>query len=132
MTALVKFDGGVRGIVVGDVIRRLVARTMAQQLGQAVETATAPCQCALRTKAGCECVAHVLQGLTELDPQATITSMDGISAFDLISRRAMLEGLRVEGGSSALPFVRLFHGTLSKCLWEDGTGTVHTISRGGG
>ena len=50
MTALAKPDGGVRGIVAGDVIRRLVARTMAQQLGEAVETATAPHQYALRTK----------------------------------------------------------------------------------
>ena len=32
MTALAKPDGGVRGIVAGDVIRRLTARTMAQRL----------------------------------------------------------------------------------------------------
>ena len=32
LTALSKPDGGVRGIVVGDVLRRLVARTMSQQL----------------------------------------------------------------------------------------------------
>ena len=45
----------------------------------------------------------------------------------------MLEGLmRVEGGSSALPFVRLFYGTPSEYLWEDGTGTVHTIPQGEG
>ena len=41
LTALSKPDGGVRGIVAGDVIRRLVGRTMAQQLSQAVEAATA-------------------------------------------------------------------------------------------
>ena len=39
-------------------------------------------------------MAHVLQGLTELDPEATVTSIDAVGAFDLISRRAMLEGLR--------------------------------------
>ena len=133
MTALAKPDGGVRGIVAGDVIRRLVAKTMAQQLGDAVEAFTAPYQYVLRTKAGCECVAHVLQGLTELDPLATVTSVDGISAFDLISRKAMLEGLmRVDGGSSALPFVRLFHGSPSEYLWEDATGMVHTIPQGEG
>ena len=119
MTALAKLDGGVRGIVAGDVIRRLVAKTMAQQLGDAVEAFTAPYQYALRTKAGCECVAHVLQGLTELDPLATVTSVDGISKFDLISRKAMLvELMRVDGGSSALPFVRLFYGSPSEYLWE--------------
>ena len=42
MTVQAKQDGGVRGIVAGDVIRRLVGRTMAQQLGDAVEATTSP------------------------------------------------------------------------------------------
>ena len=92
MTTLAKLDGGVRGIVVGDVIKRLVAKTMAQHWGDAVDAFTAPHQYAPRTKAGCECVAHVFQDFTELDPLATVTSVDGISAFGLISRKTMLEG----------------------------------------
>ena len=42
---------------------------------------------------------HMLfKGLTDLDPNTTIISTDGISAFDKISRAAMLEGLmNVEG-----------------------------------
>ena len=51
--------GQVRGIVVGDVLRRLVARTIAKQVIEKVEAATAPFQYALSTKAGCECIAHV-------------------------------------------------------------------------
>ena len=39
-----------------------------------------------------EFVAHALQALSELDPRATIVSLDGVNAFDLlISRRAMME-----------------------------------------
>ena len=82
MTALRKKDGGVRGIVVGEVIRRLVARTVAQQLGPAVEAASSPFQCALSTRAGCECILHALQALSELDADATVTSIDGISAYE--------------------------------------------------
>ena len=93
MTALRKFDGGVRGIVVGDVIRRLVSRTVAQQMSATVESATAPFQYTLSTRAGCECIAHALEGLTDLDPNTTIISIDGISAYDQISRAAMLDGL---------------------------------------
>ena len=48
-TALSKDDGGVRGIETGDVVRRLVARAIAQQLGPAVKAATAPHQYALST-----------------------------------------------------------------------------------
>ena len=60
--------GGIRGIVAGDLLRRLVARTMAQQLEPAIERATAPFQYALTTRAGTECVAHVVQALTDADP----------------------------------------------------------------
>ena len=69
----------------GDVFRRLVAWTIAKQLGEEGESATSLFQCALSTRAGCECVAHVLQGLCELEPTTTITSIDSISAFDFVS-----------------------------------------------
>ena len=46
LTALTKPDGGVGGIVVGSVIRRQVAQTMAQQMPEIVEWATEPHQCA--------------------------------------------------------------------------------------
>ena len=60
MTALQKPTGGVRGIVAGDIIRRLVSRTMAQQIRKKVEKATALFQYALSTRAGCECIAHAI------------------------------------------------------------------------
>ena len=41
MTVLKKWSGGIRGIVVGEILR-LVCRTMAQSLGSALKTATAP------------------------------------------------------------------------------------------
>ena len=49
MTALSKPNGGVRGIVVGDIFRRTVARTIAKQIAKKVEEATAPFQYALST-----------------------------------------------------------------------------------
>ena len=128
MTALAKPDGGVRGIMSGDVLRRLVARTIGQQLGPAVNTATAPHQYALFTRAGCECIVHAFQGLCELNPRTTITSTDGVGAYDFISQKAMLNGLRgVEGGNSSLPFVRMFYVSPSEHLWEDDLGETHSI-----
>ena len=133
LTALSKDDGGARGIVAGDVIRRLVARTMARQLSEAVKAATALFQCALSTRAGCECVAHALQSMCEADPHTTVLSVDGIGAFDLVSRTAMLRGLcRVPDGPEALPFVRMFYGQASMYLWEDDEGIVHDIHQGEG
>ena len=98
VSALQKPNGSVRGIVASDVFWRLVARTMAQQLGPAIERATSPFEYALSTRAGTECIAHAIQALTDLDPTATVVSIDGISAFDVVSRRAMLEGLQTVGG----------------------------------
>ena len=131
MTALRKDGGGVRGIVAGEVIRRFTAKTNAQQLESAVNVGTAPFQYALSTRAGCECIAHALQVLTELDPDSTIMSIDGISAYDTMSRKAMLEGLeKVPGGSAVLPFVQMFYSSPSKYLWEDDEGVRHTIHQG--
>ena len=111
MTALRKPDGGVRGIVVGDFLRRLVARTLAQQFSKAVWEATAPFQFALSTKAGTEAVTHALQALTSLDEDATVVSIDGVGAFDLISRNAMVSGLMaMEHGDTLWPFVCQFYG----------------------
>ena len=120
ITALQKPDGGVRGIVVGNVLRRLVAKAMAKQMAAKVEAAISPFQYALATKAGCESVAHISQSLTYQDERATIVSIDGVVAYDLISRNAMLEGIvSVPEGDRLLPFVRHFHGSPSTYLWED-------------
>ena len=83
-----------------------MARTIAQQINPAVDSATAPFQYAFTTRAGVECVAHVIQTLTDVDPEATVLFVDGVGAFDLTSRAPMLEGLQgVEGGDSVPPFL---------------------------
>ena len=132
LTALQKPSGGVREIVAGDILRRIVARTIAQQISSHVERTTAPFQYAMSTRAGTECIAHVLQALTELDPRATIMSIDGVGAFDLISRKTMLEALmEMESGSQVLPFVRMFYGSHSTS-GRDEAGVVHTVEQGEG
>ena len=50
-----------RGMVVGDILRRLVARTLAQELSVHIEAATSPFQYALTTRSGCKCIAHAVQ-----------------------------------------------------------------------
>ena len=131
MTVLSKPDGGVRGTVVGDVVRRLV-RSIAKQIAKKVEAMTAPFQYALSTKAGCECVAHILS-LTDIDPDSTITSIDGVGAYDLISRNAMVEGLfQMDGEDEIIPFVRMFYGGPSTYSREDEMGTTQYIPQGEG
>ena len=80
VTASVKPDGGVRGTVVGDILRRLVARTTAQQVSTEAEAATALFQYAPSTRAGCECVAYFMEALTDFNPEATVVSIDATGA----------------------------------------------------
>ena len=76
LTALKKPNGGVRGIVAGDILRRLVARTMAQQ--------------------------YAVRCPPEREQNLSLTlcrPVDGIGAYDLISRETMLSALRnLDGG----------------------------------
>ena len=71
ITALQKPTGGVRGVVAGDIIS-LVARTIAQKLGPAIECSTPPFQFVLTTCAGCECIGHILQSETDASPNRTV------------------------------------------------------------
>ena len=82
LAALKKSQGWVRGIVVSDVFRRVIARTIAKQCAVAAEKAAVPFQYALRTRAGCECVSHVMQTLTGFDATTTILSQDGVEVVD--------------------------------------------------
>ena len=128
LTASVKPDGGVRGTVVGDILRRLVARTTAQQVSTEAEAATALFQKAPSTRAGCECVAYFTEALTDFNPEATVVSIDATGAHDTISRNAVLEGLlKVENGDQELPFMRNFYGRRLTWVRREEMGTVHEI-----
>ena len=69
LTALRKADGGVRGVMARDVVHRLVARAMSQQLMDAVQHTTLPFQNAI--------------------PVQRFLSVDGVSANDTMSQKAM-------------------------------------------
>ena len=59
--------------------------------------------------------------------------MDGIGAFDHISRACMFEGLiRTPTLHGLLPFVRQWYGVQSEFRWVDNDGIAHTIFQGDG
>ena len=74
----------------------------------------------------------MIQGLCEVNPAATVMSIDGISAYDQISRAAMLDGLYSRCGGKAIPFVRMFYSSPSVYIWEDAEGVEHSILQGEG
>ena len=80
LTALSKSDGRVTGIVAVGRRSQTGGTEDLPAVGSRLERPWNTCAhvVAMMTTAGCECVAHVLQGLTELDPEATVTSIDGM------------------------------------------------------
>ena len=72
IVALRKPAGGVRALVVGNVLRRLVGRVLAQTFSAQLQQACQPFQFGLSTRAGTEALARVLRVATEVDPRATV------------------------------------------------------------
>ena len=133
LVALQKPNGRVRGIVVGDTLRRLVSRCMAQQYASTFQAACQPHQYALATRAGSEAIVHTLTTLSQTDPNHTILSVDGIGAFDNISRNSMLqELLQLPTANRCIPFVRMFYGQQSQFVWHDTHGHAHVITQAEG
>ena len=68
-------------------------------------------------RSGCECVANIVQAIIDSDEFATILNVDGIRAFDIISRNA------IDGWDAVFPCQTLFSGitsvwpTLSEVEW---------------
>lgn len=53
---------------------------------------------------------------------STILSIDGVGAYDTISRNSMLSGLfHTPEANRCLPFVRLWYTTASEYVWHDAT-----------
>ncbi|CAE7368533.1 unnamed protein product, partial [Symbiodinium sp. KB8] len=108
MTALQKPNSrGIRALVVGDVLRRLVGRRWLRPLRH---TSNVP-----------------------LDPRATVLSVDAVGAFDYVSREAMLSALlRHPDLRPLVPFARQFYSTPSSYTWTDDSGCSHVIAQGEG
>ena len=80
-----------------------------------------------------DCVGHALRAATDMDDTLTVTSIDGVGAFDHIRRQAMLSKLlSLPTACAMLPFVRLAYGQPSVYLWQDGDGQMHEVHQGEG
>ena len=97
------------------------------------ESECAPFQYALSTRAGTDCLGHLLRAATDADPQATILSVDGIGAYDHVLRSTMLERLmHMPTAQAMLPFVRLSCGTPSRYSWVDAGGRQRFVTQAEG
>ena len=95
--------------------------------------ACSPFQFALSTRAGTDCVGHVIRALTDANPSLTVTSIDGVGAYDHVYRSAMLSKLlEVPKLRGLLPFARFAYAEPTSYVWEDEDGSRHHIRQGEG
>ena len=73
----------------------------------------------------------MLRAAIELDPTATVVSLDGRSAYDSITRAAVLSKLQ-QVAPSVLPFARMLYARESTLLWWDDAGSVHHVRQAEG
>ena len=97
----------VRGIATSCTVRRLVAKALAKKFMKVFEAECAPFQYALSTRAGTDCVGHLLRAATGAKRNLTILTVDGTGANDNVLRSTML------GRLAAMPAAR--------SLWPYGT-----------
>ena len=80
-----------------------------------------------------EALFHTWHLTTETDHRQTVLSVDGIGAYDHVSRNAMLRGLaNTPHAQAALPFARLFYSQPFTYLWTDDHGQTHPITQAEG
>ena len=127
MTAISKRDGGVRGMATGTAFRRLVAKNLVRQLGAEVEKACAPFQFALSTRAGTDCVGHAIRAITDVNPRATVLSIDGIGAYDHVLKSAMLTELVEVPTAPGLGSFCLVYALPTRYAWEDEHGARREV-----
>ena len=129
--SVTKPNGRVRALcalVVGDVLRRLVGRVLAQHFAPHLQQACMPHQFGLSTRAGTEAVCRLLRAATEACPRATVLSVDAVGAFDHVSRAAMLGALHARPQlQPLLPFARQFYAAPSAYTWYDDCHHAHDI-----
>ncbi|KAL2612792.1 hypothetical protein R1flu_024484 [Riccia fluitans] len=110
LLALAKPSGGVRPIAVGEVLYRLVARTLGFQFREALADHFSPLQFGVATRGGCETIIHGLRATLDLHPDWVVLQVDIQNAFNTISREVLFHELRAATGSldQLFPFVRSF------------------------
>jgi len=104
LIAKVKSEADERPIAIGEVLRRMACRYLADRVGADAAAYLSPLQVGVAVKGGAEAVAR---GLTFLfhhhkrDPDVATVSIDGKNAYNLVGRQNMLNQVRTHFPSLA-------------------------------
>ena len=120
-----------RGISAGDTLRRrrLVGKCLARQFAEQLRQAAGPANIGMPTRCGTDGLVHLARALLESDPEQIILCIDGVGAFDHVSRARMFECLLATPSlQPILPSGRLWYSSPSEAAWADNAGATHVVS----
>ncbi|KAL2610010.1 hypothetical protein R1flu_028583 [Riccia fluitans] len=110
----------------GEVLYRLIARSLGFQFWEALADHFSPLQFGVATRGGCEIIIHGLWATLDLHSDWIVLQVDIKNAFNTVSREALFRELRVAIGSldQLFPFVHSFYARcsplyFSHCSHED-------------
>ena len=84
--AVLKKDGGLRPIAVGNLLRRLTSKLIAIGLADRAAELLAPHQLGVGVRGGCEAILHTVRQALEKNPEKWVLQGDFLNAFNLANR----------------------------------------------
>ena len=121
LIALVKKDGGVRPVAVGEIFRRLAGKCLAHDLSPSAAAFLQPYQLGISTRNGCEAAVHALQAVLSDErvplEEKWVVQIDLQNAFNTLDRTATLETTRARLPSLS-PFAEWVYGAPSRLLYN--------------
>ena len=85
---------GVRPIGIGEVLRRIIGRTVTQHLRNEIILSAGPLQLAAGQEGGCEAAIHAMNDYFERDETEAMLCADASNAFNVLNRNTCLINMR--------------------------------------
>jgi len=85
---------GLRPIGIGEVLRRIVGKTIAWSVSDEIQEAAGPLQVSSGLKGGAEAAIHAMRDVFEADTTDAVILVDASNAFNNLNRQAALHNIR--------------------------------------
>eukprot|EP00973_Karenia_brevis_P091243 12406523-Karenia_brevis.AAC.1 len=92
-----------------------------------------PSNFGLADRSGTDGLVHMARAVVEQGPSRVALSIDGVGAFDHISRARIFREIWARPQfHELLPFIRCWYGAPTNFQWLDDSGEAHLITQGEG
>ena len=94
LVPLVKEPAGIRPIGIGEVLRRIVGKTIVAEIKPEIMESSGSLQLCGGQKAGCEAAAHAMREIFESEETDAVLFIDASNAFNSLNREALLHNIK--------------------------------------